>query len=277
MLKSRVITASLLLPIIIALIWFLPSVTFSMVMALIACLGLWEWSGLAGFKKTFWIQVGGGALVFFTGFLILSILQAFGPNVLKYGLPTLIIIFWLIALISLYRFPKDNKIWKMKVVSVVTGSFLLGPTWFALVILKDLAPNPVFPHGGQWVLYVLSLIWVADIAAYFVGKRFGKHKLAPKISPGKTWEGAYGALIASVLVIVIGYLLLHPTMNPLKWFLIGLVTVASSIVGDLFESSFKRMRNVKDSGKILPGHGGILDRIDSVMAAVPIFTILVSL
>jgi len=266
MLKSRVVTASVVLPIIISIIWFLPSVTFSIVMAIFAFLALWEWSKLSGFT-TFQMRVLGCLLVFLTGFLILSLLQSLGPDVLKFGLPTLVIAFWLIALISLYRFPKDNQIWKTKTVGVLTGCFLLGPTWGAIVILKDLGP--------EWVLYVLSLIWVADIAAYFVGKQFGEHKLAPRISPGKTWEGPAGGLIATLVVIVLGYLVLHPTINPLRWLLIGVVTVASSILGDLFESAFKRMRNVKDSGTLLPGHGGILDRIDSVMAAVPIFTILV--
>ena len=129
-------------------------------------------------------------------------------------------------------------------------------------------------HRNPWlVLYILSLIWVCDIAAYFVGKRFGKHTLAPKLSPGKTWEGVLGAYAGGLLVVIVGYLYLDQDLSLFSWVMLGLICITFSIVGDLFESLFKRLRNLKDSGTLLPGHGGVLDRIDSITATVPIFAI----
>ena len=148
---------------------------------------------------------------------------------------------------------------------VVAGCLVLVPSWFLLVALQ---------HRNPWlVLYILSLIWVCDIAAYFVGKRFGKYKLAPKLSPGKTWEGVLGAYVGGLFVILVGYHYLAQDHSLFSWVMLGLITITFSIVGDLFESLFKRLRNLKDSGTLLPGHGGVLDRIDSITAAVPIFAI----
>lgn len=129
-----------------------------------------------------------------------------------------------------------------------------------------------YVYGGEMLLYLLSLVWIADIGAYFSGRRFGKHKLSPAISPGKTWEGFYGGLAANLLWIIFVYQLSSGWgLGLVQFILIGIATSLISVVGDLFESVLKRQAGVKDSGKLLPGHGGVLDRIDSVIAASPVF------
>src|SRR5207302_1283767 len=121
---------------------------------------------------------------------------------------------------------------------------------------------------------LLILIWAADTGAYFAGRAFGKHKLLPNVSPGKTWEGFFGAMLMTVIVMgFVVYFLNIPPNNWVPLFLLGFVTVIFSILGDLFESMLKRQAGIKDSGKILPGHGGILDRIDSLTSAAPIFAL----
>ena len=128
------------------------------------------------------------------------------------------------------------------------------------------------PHGHWWTLLALVIVWASDIGAYFSGRRFGKRKLAPQISPGKTWAGTYGAMVAGVLVGVIGGWLLDVRGGQLVALaLLAAVTVAISIVGDLIESLMKRHARIKDSGSIFLGHGGLLDRLDSVFAALPVF------
>lgn len=261
---NRILTAALLLPIVIALILLTTPKVFNICSAFIFLLGMWEWTRLAGFQTSL-SRSGIVVLMPFITLLILATLNAISKNLLKDYLPFLIISFWILAVIAIYRFPNNNEFWKSKVVAVVTGCFVLVPAWGMLNALHYISP--------KWVLYVLSLIWVADIAAYFIGKKFGKHKLAPKISPGKTWEGAIGALIATLGMIVLGYRFLDPNIAPLPWLLLGIMTVVFAIIGDLFESFYKRLQGVKDSGTWLPGHGGVLDRIDSITSAVPIFAI----
>ena len=136
-----------------------------------------------------------------------------------------------------------------------------------------------FPEQGPaLLLFVLVSVWLADTGGYFAGKRFGKHKLAKEISPNKTWEGVAGALVLSgVFATGFYFLVLESSLSLISWLFLTALTVLISIVGDLFESVFKRCFNVKDSGQLLPGHGGILDRIDSLLAAVPVFTVAVLL
>jgi phosphatidate cytidylyltransferase len=149
---------------------------------------------------------------------------------------------------------------KNRIVLMALGLFLIGVLWLALVSAKWLSP---------WALLIIvSIIWIADTAAYFSGKNFGKHKLAPSISPGKTWEGVWGALIANTIFAL--FLLYIDVVD--SWIVvpaIWLITVVG-IYGDLFESMFKRQANIKDSGRLLPGHGGVLDRIDGIVPALPI-------
>jgi phosphatidate cytidylyltransferase len=140
---------------------------------------------------------------------------------------------------------------------------VLVPAWLALVVLHE--------HAPQLVLLLILLVVAADVGAYFGGRKFGRHKLAPAVSPGKTWEGVAGGLVAAMLMATAGIYWLH--LTPLPFFALSALVVVASIVGDLTESMFKRHAGLKDSGSLLPGHGGVLDRVDSVTAAAPFFLI----
>lgn len=263
-LKKRIITAAILLPLVILGILFLPLSVFMVVSGMIFLLALWEWTALAGFQSIVG-RVFCCVLIALFAFSVLVILQWFGPSFVKEGVPLLIMGFWILALSLICLYPKYLLVWQSKATGVVAGGMVLIPAWGMLIALQDLDP--------QWILYVLSLVWVSDTTAYFVGKRFGQHKLAPHISPAKTWEGVWGAMLATLVVAGFFYPTLELQLSWLGWIVLSLITTVFSIVGDLFESTFKRIRHLKDSGSLLPGHGGILDRIDSLTAAVPIFTV----
>ena len=174
---------------------------------------------------------------------------------------------WLLVAVGLV-FYRHHGNWPLsaRVVILVLG---LGLLWIAVHCMVYLH----YVYGGWTLLFMFTLVWMADIGAYFSGRRFGKHRLAPVISPKKTWEGVYGGVAATLVWMLLVYTLAGGWQHGLPSFLlIGLATVVVSIVGDLFESVLKREAGVKDSGKLLPGHGGVLDRVDSVIAAAPVFT-----
>ncbi len=264
MLKKRILTAAVLLPAVVMSILWMPSKIFAVFSGMIFLLALWEWTALAGFSS-FVGRVGCFVATPILALALLSVLSILGREVLEKGLFGLVISFWFLALIALFRYPRDGKFWKSRIVGVFVGCIILLPAWAFLVALQYEDP--------KWVLYVLTLIWLADTAAYFSGKHFGKHKLAMKVSPGKTWEGVLGAFLFTLPVVFFAFDYLKPDISRLSWAILGLGTVFFAIVGDLFESLFKRFRQVKDSGTLLPGHGGVLDRIDSITSAIPVFVI----
>ncbi len=171
--------------------------------------------------------------------------------------------FWLVALYWLARFPQHTG-WHQPAL-VVVGALLLTATVTACLSLWKVS--------AWWLLYVFGLVWAADSGAYFAGRAFGKHKLAPSISPGKTREGLAGGLsLAILLMVLVGVFLRHLQGGQLAVFIgLSIVVVLLSVMGDLFESMLKRQAGIKDSGNVLPGHGGVLDRIDSLLSAVPLF------
>jgi phosphatidate cytidylyltransferase len=176
------------------------------------------------------------------------------------------LVLWILISCGLLAY-RYNGNWSLlpRVIMLAIGLDLLWICVHGLVYLHEV-------YGGEMLLYLFSLVWIADIGAYFSGRRFGKHKLAPAISPGKTWEGLIGGLLANLLWIIGVYQFASGWGLGLPQFLlIGLATSLISVVGDLFESILKREAGVKDSGKLLPGHGGVLDRVDSVIAAAPVF------
>lgn len=264
MLKTRLLTAVILLLVTISGVLLLPTLPFAAASGSLFLLAAWEWTRLAGFTSIFGRLAAFCAIPSIT-LLILAILQAFGKHAVQEGALFLMVAFWIVALVILLRYPKDIPWCRNKIVSLVIGTLVLAPSWTMLVALQHQDP--------KLLLYVLGLICLADSGAYFVGKRFGRHKLLPDVSPGKTWEGVLGGMMTALWLMVLSFGSLSLNMSFLSWIVLGLATVAFSIVGDLFESFFKRMRNVKDSGVLLPGHGGVLDRIDSLTAAVPIFTV----
>jgi len=263
MLLQRILTALVLAPLVILLILLPSTAIFALITAAAFMAALWEWLQLSGQKnpawRSAWLVVAAGL------FALLWWLHATAltPLLLAAG-----VVWWLLACLWLRHFAfgaaptRENLSLKL-----LAGAFVVFPAWIALLSLHGRVS-----HGPWWTLLALVIVWVADIGAYFSGRSFGKRKLAPRISPGKTWAGAYGALVAGVLVTTLGGWLLDVRgAQLLALALLAAITVSASIVGDLLESLMKRHAQVKDSGTIIPGHGGLMDRLDSVFAALPVF------
>lgn len=263
MLKQRVLTALILVPLVILAIFKLANPYFALLMGLVVLAGAWEWSNFIPCKNL-WARL---AMVAVTGILV-YLLYTKGTVSSQQGVIGLAVIWWALCLYLLAVFPFADAHWMQKAVArTVIGIVVLMGTFTGMVLLHH-NPN----YGPQYILYLMVLIWTADSGAYFAGRRFGKRKLNPQVSPGKSWEGVYGALAMTVLVTVIAcYGLGIGARFPLAFIALSIIVVAISIVGDLAESMFKRMVNIKDSGQLLPGHGGILDRIDSLTSAAPVF------
>jgi phosphatidate cytidylyltransferase len=258
MLKQRLLTALILIPLIVWLL-SLPTQIVAVVIGFVILIGAWEWAGLCGWQSG--IMKG---IYAFVMALVLFILYWFQLTIM----PILLVacLWWLLAVFWVFRYQVGhNLLPKSILIKALLGGLILLPAWTALLILhKD--------YGWYWVLFLFVLIWTADSGAYFAGRAWGSRKLADKISPGKTWEGVLGALVMSA-IFSIAYAIYHsiPLQTLLCFVLLCLLTVIISILGDLLESLFKRQMGIKDSGQILPGHGGILDRIDSLTSAAPIF------
>lgn len=262
-LTKRVLTALVLLPIAIGIVLLAPLPWFAAIIALVFALALWEWTRLCGIGSVFARAV---VLVLFVA--TCAGLWLVRGSALWWVVLALGIAWWAVALnwfrhVSYGAAPLRRNV----ALKLVAGAFVVIPAWTAAVQLQG---NP--DHGPYWVLFTLVLIWAADSFAYFAGSRWGHTKLAPAISPGKTIAGVRGALIGTGLVAILGgWLLGERGWSWALLVLLAIVAVAVSIVGDLFESLMKRQANVKDSGHLFPGHGGLFDRLDSVFAAFPVF------
>lgn len=258
MLASRIRTALLLIPIVLLTIFFLPSFWFVLMLLGVTLLAAWEYADLvkinSGFLKIVFLMI-----LLAVSILILNFFPA------KYLLWSNVV-FWLLAAGCIFYPEKFYRYWLRYPLSRwIVGIFLLASAWLAIVILQA--------HPLQLLILLLT-IWLADSSAYFIGKKWGKHKLAEKVSPGKTLEGT-SAIGVTMLIWGAFLAFIHAGGNNVfNVILLILVTGMAAIVGDLFESLIKRAHGVKDSGNILPGHGGLLDRIDSLLAAAPIYLIL---
>jgi phosphatidate cytidylyltransferase len=279
MLLQRIITASILAPLVVLAVFKLPTEYFSLVLALITLLAAWEWTNLAAMHSLYKRVLFLVALIvpmlgihFWTQFLeIMAQGIEMSTDIREYSgaLEWLVIapvLFWVLVMIIIRNAPAGVLKLNLKpFYKGFMGWFVLLAGWMFLTRLRTF-------YGAEMAMYFLLLIWAADISAYFVGKKYGTTKLAIEISPGKTVAGMYGALAAgvicaAVLSLVYGFNLMVAS----DFVLLSVLTVLISIYGDLFFSVVKRIRGVKDSGAILPGHGGILDRIDSIIAAAPFF------
>jgi phosphatidate cytidylyltransferase len=258
--KARIITALLLIPIVIAAVFFLPPLSFLSLAMLVILLAAWEWARLSGLEHA--LSKG-----LYLALLATALLGAIFVPI--YIIIAIGIIWWLFALFLLIAYPKASSWWGQSLaIKLIMGFLVLMPCWIGFIILQGFSPAVL--------MFCIFLIWAVDSAAYFVGKKWGTHKLAPTISPGKTYEGLIGGFLAAAIMSGIGFLILDIPQG--RWWLFfimclfggGLIT----LFGDLFESMFKRRSNVKDSGALLPGHGGILDRIDSMTTAIPFFAVL---
>lgn len=259
MLKQRIATASVLALVAVWAVLKLRAAGFGVALLLVVLLGAWEWSRLAD------IDARRGRLLYSA--LILALILAIWPLMgrVEFIISLLILVFagWCYVPIWLRRYAIQPECPNRPVIGMA-GIVVLVASWVALMALRD-------GFGPGYVLFLLLLIWVADIGAYFAGRRWGRRKLAPVISPGKTWEGVGGAGAAALAFAIIGAAVLGVEPHRLGFVAICMVTVGFSIVGDLFESMIKRQHGVKDSGSLLPGHGGVLDRMDSLTAAAPVF------
>jgi phosphatidate cytidylyltransferase len=254
-LKTRILTAAVLIALLLVVILWLPPVATKIAMTVVVLAGAWEWS--AFLKLT---SVTSRAMYVATVAACLALLWQLTLAQPACRLLLMVAVaWWVIALLWVIFAPRRVAAWS----AALAGLLALAPAWLAMVRLRE-----DVPRGEQWVLFALCLIWAADIGAYFAGHSFGRTKLAPQVSPGKTWEGALGGLILSALVALWGS---HWFVVPVVQLLpLCLAVVAFSIVGDLTESLLKRFAGLKDSGTLFPGHGGVMDRIDSVTSAMPV-------
>lgn len=259
MLKQRILTALVLAPLALAGVIFLSPAVFSVLTALIIMLAAWEWANLAGFEQS--VQRVSFALVMGVGCWLVSVL----PAMLVLGVGA---IWWVVALMLVKGYPETAQYCQSRVLRLLMGMITLLPAWYALVQLKQ------HDQAGMTILFVFFLVWAADVGAYFAGRALGKHKLAVNVSPKKTLEGLVGGLLLALLVAAcVGLYFDFTFARGMGLLLLTVVVGIVSVLGDLFESLLKRERGIKDSSNLLPGHGGILDRIDSLTAAVPVFTL----
>ena len=273
MLIQRILTAIVLIPLVIIALFFAPLSIFSYLNIAICALAAWEWRNflVKRTEKT--------VLLFFIVFSI--VLLDFMPieSTLKSQLFALIIclsvIWWLTALLLVVGYPNSAKYWsKSPLIKLLFAFFTLVPFFIGMLELRTINYSVNSYTGAIWLLYVFVLVWATDTGAYFAGRAIGKRKLAVKVSPGKTVEGFIGGVSLATLVCVIAYLTGYFNINFTQFLFSSLLAVLASVLGDLTESMFKREAGIKDSGNLIPGHGGILDRIDSLTSAVPVFTVL---
>jgi phosphatidate cytidylyltransferase len=262
MLKQRIITALILLPIALCGFFLLEGAGFALFIGLVVIMGAWEWARLAGFTAQP-VRVAYAALVA----LLLFFMHMF-PGLAPWVLGAAVL-WWLLATFLVLTYPRTSEHWASAACKLVIGLLILLPAWQGLILIKQ-------QSLGNWlIMAVMVLVWGADIGAYFSGRAFGKRKLAPHVSPGKSWEGVYGGLLLSLLITAVVGVVRDWSWAQMLMGLIGAaIVVFISVVGDLTESMFKRQSGIKDSSNLLPGHGGVLDRIDSLTAAIPVFAVL---
>lgn len=254
MFMQRLITSLILVPLVLLIIfyaspWFLAGVILVVLLAAgRECLQLIPVNILA-------IQIG---------FLLLMLLGLWACNYLFSYWLTIGLLLWVLNCIAIITFPKSQQYWGYPI--IVAGVFLVLLPLF----IQSLIHLYYLPQGKSLLVYLLFLIWASDIGAYLTGKRVGKNKLIPQVSPGKSWEGVLGGFILALIVAIVGYIYFTPYSISI-WFVLAVFTVIISIFGDLFISILKRRCHLKDTGTLIPGHGGVLDRLDSLIAALPLF------
>lgn len=259
MLKHRIVTATVLILIVLSILFFAPLWLFNLLAAGLLLLGAWEWAQLAGIRRLSWqlSYIISMAAIFY----IYLWLWQHVPSINAW-LFSLLPLTWVACWLWIRRYPHIPR-FTVYGLSLL-GYWLLSGCWLSLVLIQRM--------GAVWLLFLLLLVWAADIGAYFVGRKWGRRKLMPAVSPNKTMEGFYAGGLCTIAIALTGLAWL-PIHLQNSWMLLVIAVVISyfSLVGDLWESVLKRQRGVKDSGNLLPGHGGILDRIDSLLSTAPVF------
>ena len=270
MFKQRFATASILALLFASALAFFSTPIFLIFIMMVVLVAGWEWSDLSRIKSKF------GKLLFLVGLFIslmlaanyLSILGQYDP-LLGYQICFAAMVLWAVIFLWLQGYPSSAILWSPRPIMIVLGIALLTATWVALASIISLE------NGRFLLLLAVGIIVLADVGGYIVGKTFGRHKLAPTISPGKTWEGLFGGMALQVLLVLL-LTLIFTDINLLNLCLLVFPVAICSVIGDLFESMLKRQRGIKDSSNLLPGQGGFLDRLDGVMPALPMFFIIIS-
>lgn len=259
-LKLRIITGVILAALALLILFFASPMQFLLATSLLLLAAAFEWSRLMNLEH---VALKTLYAVFVLGLALVS-QEWVVSTLLQVSLS-----WWFLALILVLAFPRAQNIWgKSQLIRGAMGALVLVPMFVSANFLFSAQ------YGGYWLLYLLVLVASGDIGAYFAGTKWGRHKIIPKVSPGKSYEGLAGALVSGAGVsTVASYILPIAPETTLKFILVSVLTVLLSVLGDFFESAMKRNRGVKDSGQILPGHGGVLDRIDSLTVAVPVFTL----
>ncbi|WP_206859613.1 phosphatidate cytidylyltransferase [Lysobacter changpingensis] len=276
MTRTRLLAALVMAPVAIAAILLLPTPWMVAVAAVLFLAGLWEWFDLAEIDDTLARTVLLVANLAVMVAIVWASRSSTGYSMVLFQLACVIgVVWWLLALAWLgrYGFASDHDTYA-RVFKLAAGALSVIPAWCALAWI-----HASEPAGHRWLLTALAIVWAADSGAYFAGRKlggklFGDRKLAPRISPNKTLEGLLGGVVAGIAVGIAFALIAGASPNQLPAVaLVALVAVLFSVIGDLFESLLKRHAGVKDSGNLIPGHGGILDRIDGVLAALPVFAV----
>ncbi len=260
-LRQRILTALVMAPLALLGLFGLSGAPFALFTGAVLLVGAWEWANLAGFMRQ-------APRLAFVGFCAAAMVLLWGTGLVHQSWPLWLgMLGWLANLYWVVRYPHHNTQWQGRTTRLAMGLWVLLPCWVGFVQLRS--------DGAEWLLFVLLLVWVADIGAYFAGRAFGRRKLAVRVSPGKSWEGVYGGMLAVVL-LAWGFAQWQglAAADTLRLMALALPVVLISVLGDLFESMLKRQRGLKDSSHLLPGHGGVLDRIDSLTAAIPLFVLL---
>jgi phosphatidate cytidylyltransferase len=265
--RTRIVAASVMLPIAVAVVLILPTSWLAAVLASLLVAALWEWTELAGLRD----RLPRVLYLLANALLMAAVVWGAGRGLFTLKLLSLIgAAWWLLVLLWLARFDfaaSDTP--SNRALKLLAGSLSAIPAWAALCWLHA---DPA--RGPGWALFAVALVWAADSGAYFVGVRYGRRKLAPRISPGKSWEGLLGGLACSLLLAAVAWPLLGLGWTSLPALgLLTLLTALISVAGDLFESLLKRHAGAKDSSDLIPGHGGLLDRLDSLLAALPVFVV----
>jgi len=262
MLKKRLLTAAIALPLLLLSIIFLPPILFVLLIGFVMLLAAWEWALLSGIEKKSY-------RIFYVIFIFFGLFLSAVLSSSSFLWIAALIWVWLFFAILAYEKNESPLGFEYAWVRKLTGFFIIVASWGALVIIRE---NPNF--GARWLIVLLLLIFAADTGAYFAGRFFGRRPLSPRVSPKKTWEGFIGGMVFSVFIAAVSGGFLVTSLKQYSLFLgLSLVTAIFSAIGDLGVSLQKRIVNVKDSGMLFPGHGGLLDRLDSVAAASVVFVL----
>ena len=261
MLRQRIITAIILAPIVLACVFLLHHFEFSLFVGAVLAVAAWEWANLANLSNL--------NRYLYALMVAVAMLAAYFAPVT----PVLLLssLWWVIAFVLVVNYPKLDELWGSSAVIMIIGVLTLVPGFAALIELKR------HVESNYLICLLFFLIWGADIGAYFSGRAFGKRKLAPRVSPGKSWAGFYGGVVTSFVIAVLMSLYLGrpqlATADGVIFLAACMFIAVVSVLGDLTISMFKRHRDIKDSSNLLPGHGGFLDRIDSLLSASPVFAL----